>query len=74
MIKAGYKAHEAQRIWMRMNKWQSVDPKTNPVCNEHNMVQKAGIILSSCQKTENLRTTVRLLIEERYTWPVRAVL
>ena len=27
MIKAGYKAHEAQRIWMRMNKWQSVNRK-----------------------------------------------
>ncbi|WP_321492791.1 reverse transcriptase domain-containing protein [uncultured Desulfobacter sp.] len=46
----------------------------NPGCNEHCMVQKAGIILSSRQKAENSRTTVRLLIEERYTWPVRAVL
>jgi hypothetical protein len=37
----------------------------------------AGIdqtVFSSCQETENSRTTVRLLIEERYTWPVRAVL
>ncbi len=27
MIRVGYKDHEAQRIWMRMNKWQSVDRK-----------------------------------------------
>jgi len=27
MIQAGYKSHEAQRVWMQMNKWQSVDRK-----------------------------------------------
>jgi group II intron reverse transcriptase/maturase len=27
MIKAGYKPYEAQRVWMRMNKWQSVNRK-----------------------------------------------
>ena len=27
MINAGYKPYEAQRIWMRMNKWQSVNRK-----------------------------------------------
>jgi RNA-directed DNA polymerase len=25
MIKAGFKPHEARRIWVKMNKWQSVD-------------------------------------------------
>ena len=27
MIRAGYNPHEAQRTWMRMNKWQSVNRK-----------------------------------------------
>ncbi len=27
MIRTGYKPHEAQKVWMRMNKWQSVNRK-----------------------------------------------
>jgi len=48
--------------------------KRGSVCYEFSLVQKAGTVFSPCQETENSRTTVRLLIEERYTWQVRAVL
>jgi hypothetical protein len=46
MVRSGYKSEEADRVWVKMNKWQSVIRKRSPVCNGPRMVQDARADIS----------------------------
>ena len=54
MISAGYKPHEAQRVWMRMNKWQSVDRKEARFVMNLAWFRKQGLYFLHVKKQKTL--------------------
>lgn len=54
MIKAGYKPYEAQLIWMRMNKWQSVDRKEARFVMNLAWFKKQGLYFLHVKKQKTL--------------------
>lgn len=54
MIKAGYKHHEAQRVWMRMNKWQSVNRKEVRFVMNLAWFKKQGLYFLHVKKQKTL--------------------
>ncbi len=51
---AGYKPHEAQRVWMRMNKWQSVDRKEARFVMNLAWFRKQGLYFLHVKKQKTL--------------------
>jgi RNA-directed DNA polymerase len=54
MIRAGYKTHEAQRVWMKMNKWQSVNRKEVRFAMNLSWFKKQGLYFSHVKKQKIL--------------------
>ena len=54
MINAGYKPYEAQLIWMRMNKWQSVDRKEARFVMNLAWFKKQGLYFLHVKKQKTL--------------------
>ncbi len=54
MIRAGYKSHEAQRVWMKMNKWQSVNRKEARFVMNLSWFKKQGLYFSHVKKQKTL--------------------
>lgn len=54
MIKAGYKTHEAQRVWMQMNKWQSVDRKETRFVMNLTWFRNQGLYFLHVKKQKTL--------------------
>jgi hypothetical protein len=44
MIRAGYKPHEARRVWVAMNKWQSLTRKEVRVVLNVAWLRKQGLV------------------------------
>jgi hypothetical protein len=43
-----YKPHEAQKVWMRMNKWQSVNRREARFVMNLSWFKKQGLYLGCC--------------------------
>jgi group II intron reverse transcriptase/maturase len=54
MIKAGYKTQEAQRVWMQMNKWQSVDRKETRFVMNLTWFRNQGLYFLHVKKQKTL--------------------
>ena len=54
MIQAGYKPHEAQRVWMQMNKWQSVDRKETRFVMNLTWFRNQGLYFLHVKKQKTL--------------------
>lgn len=54
MIQAGYKTHEAQRVWMQMNKWQSVDRKETRFVMNLTWFRNQGLYFLHVKKQKTL--------------------
>jgi hypothetical protein len=70
-IRAGYPVDEAKRTWLRMNKGQSV--ARLPVRSSTWIGFAAGVCSFSTASRNGISNGVCALIEERLTWPLRAV-
>jgi hypothetical protein len=54
MIQAGYKTHEAKRVWMQMNKWQSVDRKETRFVMNLTWFRNQGLYFLHVKKQKTL--------------------
>jgi hypothetical protein len=74
MIKAGFDPPEALRVWIKMNRWQSVLRRpVRFVLNLEWFRARGVLFLQDFTVAFSRAQWARPLIEERYTWPVRTV-
>ena len=75
MIGAGFDPKEACRVWIKMDQWQSVMRRpVRLVLNLEWFRARGSVFMHDLASAVSPARWARLLIEERYTRPVRTVL